>query len=94
MFILIPLGGTGERFKKDEYTIPKALIQVDNNPILFHLLDNLNFNDTNKINFVYIPYNKEYVKHNLEQLLIERYPSIVFKFFTLENWYEERHAIS
>ena len=85
MFILIPLGGTGERFKKDEYTIPKALIEVNNIPIIFHLLDNLKLNDTNKINFVYIPYNKEYVEHNLEKLLIARYPYINFKFFVLEN---------
>ena len=85
MFILIPLGGSGERFKKDGYTIPKALIKVNNKPILFHLLDNLVFNDTNNIDFVYIPYNKEYLEYKLENLLIERYPSIKFKFFVLEN---------
>ena len=85
MFILIPLGGSGERFKKDGYRIPKALILVNNKPILFHLLDNLVFNDTNNINFVYIPYNHEYLEYNLENLLIERYPSIKFKFLVLEN---------
>lgn len=85
MIILIPLGGTGERFKNNGYTIPKALIQVNNNPILFHLLDNLIFNDTNQINFVYIPYNKEYIEYGLEKLLLERYPSIKFKFFVIEN---------
>jgi HAD superfamily hydrolase (TIGR01509 family) len=85
MIILIPLGGIGERFKKEGYNLPKALIKVDNKPILFHLLDNLNLNEVNNINFVYIPYNKEYIEHALEQLLIERYPNIKFVFFVLEN---------
>ena len=79
MIILIPLGGIGERFKKEGYNLPKALIKVDNKPILFHLLDNLNLNEVNNINFVYIPYNKEYIEHALEQLLIERYPKIIRK---------------
>jgi dTDP-glucose pyrophosphorylase len=39
MIVIIPLGGTGERFKKLGYTNPKALIEVEQTPILFHLLD-------------------------------------------------------
>lgn len=85
MIILIPLGGTGERFKNKGYTLPKALIKVNDKPILFHLVDNLKINEVNNINFVYIPYNKEYVEHNLENLLLARYPSIKFKFLVLEN---------
>lgn len=84
MIILIPLGGTGERFKKKGYTLPKALILVDNKEILFHLLDTLSL-DTNNIDFIYIPYNKEYVKYDLENLLVKRYPCILFKFLVLEN---------
>ena len=34
MIILIPLGGTGERFKKEGYKVPKALIKVDNKEII------------------------------------------------------------
>jgi HAD superfamily hydrolase (TIGR01549 family) len=82
MIIIIPLGGLGERFKKDGYTIPKALIPVENKQIIFYLLDNLII--TNNINFVYIPYNKEYIDYNIEHLLINRYPNIKFKFFKLE----------
>ena len=85
MIILIPLGGIGERFKNDGYTLPKALISVNNKPIIFHLLDNLYFKYINNIEFVYIPYNNEYVKHELENILIERYPSIKFKFLVLKN---------
>ena len=57
MFIIIPLGGTGERFKKEGYNIPKALIKIFNKPILYYLLDNLQLKN---IDFIYIPYNKEY----------------------------------
>jgi HAD superfamily hydrolase (TIGR01509 family) len=82
MIILIPLGGTGERFKKEGYTLPKALIPVDNKEILFHLLDTLRLDN---IDFVYIPYNKEYINYDLENLLVKRYPSILFKFLALES---------
>ncbi len=79
MIILIPLGGTGQRFKND-YSEPKALIKVEDKPIIFWLLDNLNLND---IDYVYIPYNKEYEEYHLESLIKARYPKIKFKFLTL-----------
>ena len=82
MIILIPMGGTGERFKTEGYTLPKALIPVDNKEILFHLLDTLSL-DT--IDFVYIPYNKEYLNYDLENLLVKRYPTIIFKFLVLQS---------
>lgn len=56
MIILIPLGGTGERFKNNGYSLPKALIKVFGKPILYYLLDCLNYTD---IDYVYIPYNPE-----------------------------------
>ena len=58
MIILIPLGGTGQRFKKNGYKNPKGLINIFGKPIIHYLLDNLNI----KEQLVYIPYNKEY-KH-------------------------------
>jgi len=82
MIILIPLGGTGERFKKEGFNKPKALIEVNDKPILFHLLDNLNFKN---IDFVYIPYNKEYEKYNFEQLIEKKYNNVVFKFLKLTS---------
>ena len=63
MIIIIPLGGTGQRFKKNGFDLPKALIEVDGIPILYYLLMNLNIKN---INFVYIPYNYEYRKYNFE----------------------------
>jgi HAD superfamily hydrolase (TIGR01509 family) len=79
MIVLIPLGGTGQRFKKD-YIEPKALIKVEDKPIIFWLLDNLNLSD---IDYVYIPYNKEYEQYQLESLIMARYPHIIFKFLIL-----------
>ena len=82
MIIIIPLGGTGERFKKNGYKKPKALINVFGKQILFYLLENLTIDN---IDYIYIPYNKEYVDYNFESLLKKNFPNINFKFFILEN---------
>ena len=82
MIILIPLGGTGERFKINGYDKPKSLIDVNNKPILFHLLDNLTLTAPD-VDFVYIPYNKEYADYNFETLVKTKYPNIQFHFFKL-----------
>ena len=66
MFLIIPLGGKGERFKKNNYSMPKALIKIFGKPILYYLLDNLNLTN---IDFVYIPYNKEYIHKNYSEIL-------------------------
>ena len=59
MIVIIPLGGIGSRFKENGYKEPKALIKIFGKPIIFYLLDCIN---TNTINFIYIPYNKNYEK--------------------------------
>ena len=82
MIIIIPLGGTGQRFKKNGYELPKALIEVDGISILYYLLMNLNLKN---VNFVYIPYNKEYKNYNFEVKLENRFPEIEFKFLCLEE---------
>lgn len=81
MIVLIPLGGIGNRFKKENYTKPKALIDVLGKPILYYLIENLN----KDIKLLYIPYNKEYEKYNFENLLIRDFPHIQFKFLKLEK---------
>lgn len=82
MIILIPLGGTGERFKENNYKLPKALINIFGKHIIYYLLDCL---DTTNIDFVYIPYNKEYEKYRFEDKLKKDYPHIKFKFFQLNK---------
>jgi len=84
MIILIPLGGKGERFKKNGYKMPKALIHVFGKPIIFWLLDSL-INLNKFTTTIYIPYNKEYEFYRLESLLIKSYPDFNFKFLCLEK---------
>ena len=79
MIILIPLGGTGERFKRNGYKLPKALINVFGEPIINYLLDSLTITDQ----LVYIPYNEEYKKYRFESRLRKRYPNVKFKFLCL-----------
>lgn len=81
MFLIIPLGGKGERFKKENYKLPKALIKIFEKSIINYLIDNLNLTN---IDFVYIPYNKEYEEYNFEEKLKKDYPQINFKFLKLE----------
>jgi dTDP-glucose pyrophosphorylase len=82
MILLIPLGGTGERFKNYGYNEPKALIKIFGKPILYYLLDNLG---DYPIDFIFIPYNNEYSKYRFEEQLIHDYPHIHFKFYKLLN---------
>ena len=82
MIVIIPLGGIGSRFQKEGYTLPKALIKVNNKEIICHLLDNLNIET---IDYIYIPYNKCYIEYNFESLLKKKYPTYKFKFMVLEN---------
>lgn len=82
MIIIIPIGGIGQRFKENGYKKPKALINIYGKPIISYLLDNLN---TDNIDYIFIPYNKEYKNYRFEDLLIKNYPKINFKFLCLEN---------
>ena len=82
-YILIPLGGIGNRFKKDNFKSPKALITVNNKCIIYWLLDNLEI-PTNYT--ILIPYNKaEYELFDLENKIRNRYTKIKFKFYPLEK---------
>ena len=80
MIIIIPLGGTGQRFKKNNYTLPKSLIKIFGKPIINYLLDSLDLED---VDFIYIPYNKEYIPYSFENNLKRLYPNINFKFCQL-----------
>jgi capsule biosynthesis phosphatase len=82
MIVIIPLGGTGERFKKNNYKKPKALINLAGKPVLYYLLENLNLEN---IDFVSIPYNKEYYNFNFEEQVTKDFPKIIFKFYKLMN---------
>ena len=74
--ILIPLGGTGQRFKKYTNT-PKALITVFDRPIISWLFDNLHISSDQ---LIVIPYNHLEYGSQLEDYLKEKYPIYNFHF--------------
>ena len=85
MIIIIPIGGIGQRFKENGYKKPKALINIYGKPIISYLLDNLN---TDNIDYIFIPYNKEYKQYRFEDFLIKNYQQellSLFKIFSL-SW--------
>jgi dTDP-glucose pyrophosphorylase len=73
MNIIIPLGGKGERFRKEGYTDPKPLIKVLGKEILFHVIDNLNVCENDKI---FIIYNIELDNDNFSDIITTKYPEI------------------
>jgi HAD superfamily hydrolase (TIGR01509 family) len=80
MIILIPLNGIGERFKTNGFKNPKGLILVEDKPIIYWLLDNINYNN---IDYIYIIYNEEYSNYDFEINIINRYSNVIFKFLKL-----------
>lgn len=73
MNIIIPLGGKGERFKKEGYNLPKPLIKVCEKEILFYVIDNL---DIQKEDKVYIIYNLELDEYHFNEIIKKKYPFI------------------
>jgi capsule biosynthesis phosphatase len=80
--IIIPIGGIGERFKKEGYLFPKPLIKILGKEVIFWLIDNLNHE---LIDNIIIPYNNELLQYNFEDTLRKKYPKLQFLFFILEK---------
>ena len=89
--VIIPLGGIGSRFKNQGYKEPKALVPVQDKPIIFWLIDNLSIVGDDSTDILFIPYNSEYRDGgwDFEAKVKERYPSLVeekrLKFLCLEE---------
>lgn len=63
--ILIPMAGAGTRFEKMGYTFPKPLIDVNGEPMIKVVVENLNID----ANFIYIVQKSHREKYNLDTLL-------------------------
>lgn len=63
--ILIPMAGAGSRFEKAGYTFPKPLIDVNGEPMIKVVSENLNM----QANFIYIVQKSHREKYNLDTLL-------------------------
>lgn len=59
MNIIIPLGGKGERFTKEGYIKPKALIDVFDKTMIEIVIDNLNIQKEDNLFIIYNPYLDE-----------------------------------
>lgn len=79
--LLIPINGLGNRFKEENYLLPKPLINVLGKPMIFWLLDNLNLSNVDK---VIIPYTNVLDNFNFQTRLKERY-KVQFVFFPLSR---------
>ena len=73
MNIIIPLGGKGERFRKQGYYKPKPLIKVLNKEILFYVIDNLVIDKNDKI---FIIYNKDLDNDDFSNIIKNKYTNI------------------
>ena len=73
MNIIIPLGGKGERFRKNGYDKPKPLIKVLDKEILFYVIDNLVINNEDKI---FIIYNKDLDDFEFSNIIKNKYINI------------------
>ena len=63
--VLIPMAGAGSRFEKAGYTFPKPLIDVNGEPMIKVVSENLNL----EARFIYIVQKSHRQKYNLDTLL-------------------------
>ena len=73
MNIIIPIGGKGERFKKDGYSQPKHLIDIFGKPMILYVLDNLSI--TSDDNVFIITYKQNDIE-DFENIIHDKYPNI------------------
>ena len=77
MNIIIPAAGKGERFIQKNINTPKPLIKIFGKEMILYVLDNLYFNQEDKIFIIY--YNIE----DIEDIVLSKYNNL--KFIKLNN---------
>jgi len=65
MKILIPMAGEGSRFKKEGYTFPKPLIDVNGKPMIQAVVENLDFD----AEYIFLVRKEHIEKYEIESLL-------------------------
>jgi len=81
MNIIIPIGGIGQRFKDEDYLMPKPLINVLGKSMIYRVIDNLNIDNNDTI---YIVYNNHLKEFNFEDLISFYFPNKDIKFISLD----------
>ena len=65
MNIVIPMAGAGSRFESAGYTFPKPLIEVEGQPMIHKVVNNINIQGR----YIFLVQKTHYEKYNLENLL-------------------------
>lgn len=65
MKVLIPMAGAGSRFQKAGYTFPKPLIEVNGNPMIQTVVENLNID----AEYIFVVQKSHYEEYHLKALL-------------------------
>ena len=63
--VLIPMAGSGRRFKNAGFTFPKPLIEIKNKPMIQLVVENLNID----ANFIFIVQKEDFEKYQIKYLL-------------------------
>jgi HAD superfamily hydrolase (TIGR01509 family) len=63
--VVIPMSGSGSRFKEAGFCFPKPLIEVNGKPMIQAVVENLNI----KANYIFICQQEHYEKYDLKNLL-------------------------
>ena len=81
MNIVIPIGGIGQRFKDEGYDLPKPLISVLGKPMIYHVINSLDLENTD---IVYIVYHNHLKEFNFETLIKFYFRNVNIKFVSLD----------
>ena len=82
MNVIIPIGGTGQRFKEENYYLPKPLINVLGKPMIYRVINSLKLNTDDNIIIIY---NNQLKDFNFESLINFYFPNKNIKFITLNH---------
>lgn len=66
MNILIPMAGSGSRFKKEGYVDSKPFINVNGVPMIKRVIDSLDIEFNNNFKLIFICLKDDYIKYNME----------------------------
>lgn len=67
--VVIPMAGRGSRFEKAGYSFPKPLIDVNNDPMIKIIVDNLNIQCDSGVRYIFLVLKDHYDKFSLRYLL-------------------------
>jgi len=67
--VVIPMAGKGSRFQKAGYTFPKPLIEVNNDPMIKIIVDNLDIKCRDGVKYIFLALKDHYDNFSLKYLL-------------------------